>query len=156
MSNQLSDDKLFEIFSRLRSDEKQPLKLEKPTVEDIKKELEETFLTPQRTFPASWLSKCQEHWEEMPDYTNNVYSQLAKPRTTIHVARQGFDGDIIGYRELSLTIPTSLQSTPRASRDFLVQRKTLSVALQRNSLLRLVVLKQRLLKKRMKVMLRLM
>ncbi|KAG1176306.1 hypothetical protein G6F70_005554 [Rhizopus microsporus] len=113
MSNQLSDDKLFEIFSRLRSDEKQPLKLEKPTVEDIKKELEETFLTPQRTFPASWLSKCQEHWEEMPDYTNNVYSQLAKPRTTIHVARQGFDGDIIGYRESIIDDPnlTAINST---------------------------------------------
>lgn len=53
------------------------------------------------------------HWEEMPDYTNNVYSQLAKPRTTIHVARQGFDGDIIGYRESIIDDPnlTAINST---------------------------------------------
>ncbi|CEG64789.1 Putative Dead deah box rna helicase [Rhizopus microsporus] len=49
----------------------------------------------------------------MPDYTNNVYSQLAKPRTTIHVARQGFDGDIIGYRESIIDDPnlTAINST---------------------------------------------
>lgn len=37
-----------------------PFRLVKPSVQDIKNELEEAFLTPKKTFPASWLSKCQE------------------------------------------------------------------------------------------------
>lgn len=31
-----------------------------PTPESIRQELEDSFLTPKPTFPASWLSKCQE------------------------------------------------------------------------------------------------
>ncbi|OAC97582.1 hypothetical protein MUCCIDRAFT_45570 [Mucor lusitanicus CBS 277.49] len=75
------------------------------TVEDIKHELEHMFLTPQQSFPSSWLSKCQEHWEETPNYAENAHSQLSKPRTNIQVARKGFDGDIVGFREVIIDDP---------------------------------------------------
>ncbi|KAG1466814.1 hypothetical protein G6F46_001870 [Rhizopus delemar] len=91
-----------------------PFRLVKPSAQDIKNELEEAFLTPKKTFPTSWLSKCQEHWEETPNYANNVYSQLSKPRTAIQVARQGFDGDVIGYKEYIMDDP-NLSSTNSTS-----------------------------------------
>lgn len=53
------------------------------------------------------------HWEEQPDYVNNAYTQLSKPRTNIEVARKGYDGDIIGYKEILIDDPnlTSTNST---------------------------------------------
>lgn len=45
------------------------------------------------------------HWEETPDYSSNAYSQLSKPRTNIEVARKGFDGDIIGFKEVIIDDP---------------------------------------------------
>ncbi|GAA5799047.1 hypothetical protein HPULCUR_004456 [Helicostylum pulchrum] len=79
--------------------------IKKPTVEDVKHELEEKFLTPQKSFPTSWLNKCQEHWEELPNYATNAYTQLIKPRTNIIVARNGCDGDIVGFREVIVDDP---------------------------------------------------
>ncbi|CAO3616518.1 unnamed protein product [Mucor hiemalis] len=106
MENQLDRESLEDIFSRLRSSEKKQMsKVTQQTVEDIKKELENTFLTPQKSFPSTWLSKCQEHWEEAPNYNSNAYSQLSKPRTNIEVARKGFDGDIIGFKEVIIDNP---------------------------------------------------
>lgn len=45
------------------------------------------------------------HWEEAPNYNSNAYSQLSKPRTNIEVARKGFDGDIIGFKEVIIDDP---------------------------------------------------
>jgi antiviral helicase SKI2 len=45
------------------------------------------------------------HWEETPDYVSNAYSQLSKPRTNIDIARKGFDGDIIGFKEVIVDDP---------------------------------------------------
>ncbi|KAG2205294.1 hypothetical protein INT46_009786, partial [Mucor plumbeus] len=105
MDDKLNTEALQDIFSRLRSTEKQISPVVEETVEDIKYELEQMFLTPQQSFPSSWLSKCQEHWEETPDYAENAYSQLSKPRTNIEVARKGFDGDIIGFKEVVIDDP---------------------------------------------------
>lgn len=53
------------------------------------------------------------HWEEEPNYATNAYTQLSKSRTNIEVARKGFDGDIIGYKEILIEDPnlTSTNST---------------------------------------------
>ncbi|KAI8971231.1 NUC185 domain-containing protein [Pilobolus umbonatus] len=70
------------------------------TVKNIRADLEHKFLTPTQSFPNSWLSKCQEHWEEPTNFTLNSYSQLSKPQTNVEVVRQGFAGDVVGYREI--------------------------------------------------------
>ncbi|KAG2212575.1 hypothetical protein INT47_000551 [Mucor saturninus] len=100
MENQLTSDELDGIFSRLQGSQNEMPKRTKPSIQDVKNELEHTFLTPKKSFPTSWLSKCQEHWEELPNYTTNAYTQLSKSRTNIEVARKGCDGDIIGFKEI--------------------------------------------------------
>ncbi|KAG1079336.1 hypothetical protein G6F42_023823 [Rhizopus arrhizus] len=125
MDNKLSAEALEDVFARLRSAEKQVPSVVEDTVEDIKSELEQMFLTPQQSFPSSWLSKCQEHWEETPNYAENAYSQLSKPRTNIEVARKGFDGDIIGFKEVIIDDPnlasnnsTSFSRAVGSTKDF--------------------------------------
>jgi hypothetical protein len=83
-----------------------------------------------RVSPFLYLKKKRKlihsrHWEETPNYANNIYSQLSKPRTAIQVARQGFDGDIIGYKEyimddpnLSSTNSTSFSRAFGSTKDF--------------------------------------
>ncbi|CEP13155.1 hypothetical protein [Parasitella parasitica] len=105
MDDKLSAEALEEVFSRLRSAEKKLPAVVEATATDIKHELEQMFLTPQQSFPSSWLSKCQEHWEETPNYAEHAYSQLSKPRTSIQVARKGFDGDIVGFKEVLIEDP---------------------------------------------------
>ncbi|KAL7316699.1 Antiviral helicase ski2 [Mucor circinelloides] len=125
MDSKLSAEALEDVFARLRSAEKQVPSVVEDTVEDIKSELEHMFLTPQQSFPSSWLSKCQEHWEETPNYAENAYSQLSKPRTNIEVARKGFDGDIIGFKEVIIDDPnlasnnsTSFSRAVGSTKDF--------------------------------------
>ncbi|KAI7903508.1 NUC185 domain-containing protein [Cokeromyces recurvatus] len=107
MEVKINSQALEEIFSRLRNSDEQTPSVAKETVQDIKNELEHTFLTPKQSFPDSWLSKCQEHWKETPEYASHGYSQLSKARTKIEVVRKGFDGDIIGFKEDILDDPNS-------------------------------------------------
>ncbi|KAI8372364.1 NUC185 domain-containing protein [Choanephora cucurbitarum] len=109
MDNTLNTEALEAIFARLKDTEIPSIV--KQTAEEIKQELELTFLTPQKSFPDSWLNKCQEHWEETPDYASNAYTQLSKPRTQIEVVRRGFDGDVVGFREIVLEDSTGDYST---------------------------------------------
>ncbi|KAI9484026.1 MAG: NUC185 domain-containing protein [Benjaminiella poitrasii] len=113
MEEKLNSKALEKIFSRLRNADKQIPTVVKETVEHIKNELEHEFLTPKQSFPDSWLNKCQEHWKETPEYTSYGYSQLSKTRTNVEVARKGFDGDIIGFKEVIIDDPnlTSNNST---------------------------------------------
>lgn len=53
---------------------------------------------------TNFFALCR-HWEETPNYAENAYSQLTKPRTNIQVARKGFDGDIIGFRQVIIEDP---------------------------------------------------
>ncbi|KAI8992195.1 NUC185 domain-containing protein [Mycotypha africana] len=108
MSHCLSKEKIQSVFAQLRSgDSNEASSTVKEADENIISELEQIFLTPQQHFPETWLNKCQQHWEENLDYTLNAYTQLSKPRTSIEVVRKGFDGDIIGLREVIIDDPNS-------------------------------------------------
>ncbi|KAI9494833.1 NUC185 domain-containing protein [Zychaea mexicana] len=118
MANELNSENLEEIFAILRNETDQPIEpsslFEKQSDQDIRRELEQEFLTPQRNFPTSWLAKCQEHWTETPDFPSFGHAQISKPRTTIQVARRGYDGDIVGYNEAILNDP-NISSTNSTS-----------------------------------------
>ncbi|KAF7727737.1 hypothetical protein EC973_007196 [Apophysomyces ossiformis] len=118
---------LEQVFSRLRGtgSDAQELDILVESEASIKADLEAKFLTPQRSFNQTWLSKCQEHWTETPDFQSFSHAQLSKSRTSVHVARRGFDGDIIGYRESVVSDPnssatnsTSLTRTFGSAKDF--------------------------------------
>ncbi|KAI8878004.1 antiviral helicase [Backusella circina FSU 941] len=101
MDNSLKE--LDAIFSRLRAAGKdKSLERPKPTIDEIKHDLEQTFLIPQKSFPSDWLNKCQEHWDEQVNYIDTTFSQVSKPLTAISVARKGYDGNVVGFRETIL------------------------------------------------------
>lgn len=65
------------------------------------------------------------HWEEKPNYYSFGHEQLGKNQTDIRVLHQGFDGNIIGYREclqdhvnLSSTNSTSFQRAFGSAKNF--------------------------------------
>ncbi|KAI8148032.1 NUC185 domain-containing protein [Fennellomyces sp. T-0311] len=118
MVNELNSESLEDIFAILRNETDQPVEpsslFPKQSDNDIRQELEKVFLTPERSFPASWLAKCQEHWSETPDFAGFSHAQISKPRTRIEVARRGYDGDIVGYRETIIDDP-NISSTNSTS-----------------------------------------
>ncbi|CDH60942.1 antiviral helicase [Lichtheimia corymbifera JMRC:FSU:9682] len=128
MANRVTSDDFDRVFACLRNSGDQDntiAPLQKPTDEQLRNELELEFLTPERTFPTSWLAKCQEHWHEPADFPSFANAQLSRPHTAIQVARRGYDGDIRGYREsiiqdanLSASNSTSFSRPFGATRDF--------------------------------------
>ncbi|KAG0168825.1 hypothetical protein DFQ28_000374 [Apophysomyces sp. BC1034] len=123
----LTTEVLEQVFSKLRGTEIHSPETVIPTEPEaaIKSDLEAKFLTPHKSFNQTWLSKCQEHWTEAPDFQSFVHTQLSKSRTSVSVARQGYDGDIVGYRESivvdpnsSATNSTSLSRSFGSSKDF--------------------------------------
>ncbi|KAI8368205.1 NUC185 domain-containing protein [Radiomyces spectabilis] len=132
MSNNLNSEKLEEVFGILRQQnaEKKAIFLDH-SHENIKAELEQTFLTPQQNFPDNWLSNCQEHWEETPNFPGFLHAQISKPHTTIEVVRHGFDGDLVGYKEalvdspyLASTNSTSVMRPFAGTKDFVRGKAT--------------------------------
>ncbi|CAG8609553.1 26011_t:CDS:10, partial [Dentiscutata erythropus] len=81
--------------------------------EDVLKELEERYLTPKTSFPTSWLPKCQQYWERDPDFISLTSLRPSKFRTTLEVVRGGPEGNIIGYKEVTIgeSAVTSQNST---------------------------------------------
>ncbi|ORX54475.1 antiviral helicase [Hesseltinella vesiculosa] len=69
------------------------------SIDAIRQDLEDTFLTPQTSLPATWMNKFQEHWDDQLNYTGFAHEQLFKPITELQVVRHGYDGDIVGYHE---------------------------------------------------------
>ncbi|KAI8070677.1 NUC185 domain-containing protein [Gongronella butleri] len=95
------------------------------TVEAIRKDLEETFLTPQTSFPAAWLNKFQEHWDEPTRFATFAQEQLCGSVSDLQVVRHGYDGDIVGYHEflpggnaLTANNSTSMNRAVSSTRDF--------------------------------------
>ncbi|KAK5086363.1 Antiviral helicase ski2 [Lithohypha guttulata] len=77
----------------------------KKTSEEIKKELEDEFLTPPKSFSAEWLNKLQQRWDYQTDYTELCQISPTQTRTVTRFIREGLEGKVTGYKEV--TVPAS-------------------------------------------------
>ena len=82
-----------------------PLKRTLPAVSEIKKALEEEFLSPPKSFNSSWLNKLQQRWDAQLDYTELCELSPTQTRTIIRFTREGLEGRVTGYKEV--TVPAS-------------------------------------------------
>ncbi|KAJ6262835.1 hypothetical protein Dda_1392 [Drechslerella dactyloides] len=93
--------------------------------EDILRELENDFLTPQEHFPVEWLNRLQERWDDPPDYYSLFALAPTMTRTVIRFTREGLEGRVTGYKEVSIPAQsitaknsTSLLRKPGNKADF--------------------------------------
>ncbi|EEB08946.2 ski complex RNA helicase Ski2 [Schizosaccharomyces japonicus yFS275] len=90
----------------------------------------EALLQPSKVFSQKWLSQLQKQWPDSANYDDlNGYPRTMS-RLEIQLIRQGLDGHVIGYREISnandelnATNSSSLNRRPAAKADF-VRGKT--------------------------------
>ncbi|KAF1813072.1 antiviral helicase [Eremomyces bilateralis CBS 781.70] len=82
-----------------------PYKRAKRSAEDIKKELEEEFLSPSPWFNDEWLNRLQHRWQPPTDYADLLDITPTQTRTIIRFTREGLEGRVTGYKEL--TVPAS-------------------------------------------------
>lgn len=75
------------------------------TVEELKRDLEEDFLTPPTNFSASWLNKLQRRWDYQTDYSEICQVAPTQTRTVTRFVREGLEGRVTGYRQV--TVPAS-------------------------------------------------
>ena len=110
------DDILSEPRPRIRS---------KPTPQNIKQDLEQSFLTPPASFGLEWLNKLQQRWSSPIDYSGIFELAPTQTRTITRFTREGLEGKVTGYKEV--TIPansataknsTSLLRKPANRADF--------------------------------------
>ncbi|KAI9786749.1 MAG: hypothetical protein M1816_007820 [Peltula sp. TS41687] len=106
-------------------DQNRPRKRPRPSREEIKSDLERTFLAPSTSFSTEWLNRLQQRWDAPPDYKNVFALAPTQSRTVIRFTRQGLEGRIVGYEEV--TVPagsataknsTSLLRKPANRADF--------------------------------------
>ncbi|KAK5944440.1 Antiviral helicase ski2 [Knufia obscura] len=77
----------------------------KKAPDEIKRELEEEFLTPPKQFSAEWLNKLQQRWDYQTDYTELCQLAPTQTRTVTRFTREGLEGRVTGYKEV--TVPAS-------------------------------------------------
>ncbi|MCJ1310801.1 hypothetical protein MMC25_004468 [Agyrium rufum] len=82
-----------------------PRKRGRPSIESVKKQLEEDFLTPPTKFSAEWLNKLQRRWDHPTDYTALFQMAPTQTRTITRFTREGLEGRVTGYKEV--TVPAS-------------------------------------------------
>ncbi|CAG8510740.1 5701_t:CDS:10 [Paraglomus occultum] len=78
--------------------------------EDVKREIENRYLTPSTTFPTSWLSECQQHWERGSDYLSLITIEPTEARKTLEITRDLITGQVTGYEEVSSADPFAVAS----------------------------------------------
>ncbi|CRG91431.1 antiviral helicase SKI2 [Talaromyces islandicus] len=95
------------------------------SVDEIKSELENEFLTPSPIFSPDWLNRLQRRWDVSTDYRDLFEIDPTQTRTIIRFNREGLQGRVTGYHEV--TVPaasataknsTSLLRRPAARADF--------------------------------------
>ncbi|KAK3710809.1 Antiviral helicase ski2 [Vermiconidia calcicola] len=118
-----TDDADFNIDDIL--DQTRPRKRLRKTPEDVKANLEQTFLTPSTSFSPAWLDRLQTRWEAPTNYSELFALAPSQTRTIIRFNREGLEGHVTGYREV--TVPansataknsTSLLRKPANRADF--------------------------------------
>ena len=85
--------------------EQRPPKRRRKTKELIKKELEDEFLTPSRSFSPQWLNQLQQRWDVPINYRSLFQIAPTQTRTIIRFTREGLEGRVTGYREV--TVPAN-------------------------------------------------
>ncbi|QKX54813.1 uncharacterized protein TRUGW13939_01902 [Talaromyces rugulosus] len=95
------------------------------SVDEIKSELENEFLTPSPTFSPDWLNRLQRRWDVSTDPRDLFEIDPTQTRAIIRFNREGLQGRVTGYHEV--TVPaasataknsTSLLRRPAARADF--------------------------------------
>ena len=106
-------------------DEPRARKWPKRAPDELKKQLEGTFLNPPTSFNTEWLNKLQQRWDVPIDYTDVYEMAPTQSRTIVRFTREGLEGKVTGYREV--TVPansataknsTSLLRKPANRADF--------------------------------------
>lgn len=85
--------------------EQRPPKRQRKTKDVVKKELEEEFLTPSRSFNTHWLNQLQQRWEAPTNYRSLFQIAPTQTRTIIRFTREGLEGRVTGYKEV--TVPAN-------------------------------------------------
>ncbi|KAI9681817.1 MAG: hypothetical protein M1829_000562 [Trizodia sp. TS-e1964] len=75
--------------------------------------IEDSILKPSAKFSADWLNKLQHRWVVPTDYADLFQLALTQTRTIIRFNRQGLEGKITGYREV--TVPASSPSAKNST-----------------------------------------
>ncbi|KAI9871999.1 MAG: hypothetical protein M1830_002179 [Pleopsidium flavum] len=86
-------------------EERRPRKRARKSGNDVKKELEQDFLTPSPVFGPDWLNKLQHRWDTPTDYTGLFDLAPTQTRTITRFLREGLEGRVTGYKEV--TVPAS-------------------------------------------------
>jgi antiviral helicase SKI2 len=73
--------------------------------EEIKKSLENEFLTPSTSFSTSWLNEFQQRWKPQTNYSELFQIAPTQSRTIVRFKREGLEGRVTGYNEV--TVPAS-------------------------------------------------
>ncbi|KAH6674739.1 NUC185 domain-containing protein [Halenospora varia] len=109
--NSESDDFIDSIL-----DEQRPRKRVKQDQEELKRTLEEKYLTPAQSFSPEWLNKLQQRWDAPVDYTSLFKIAPTQTRTITRFTREGLEGRVTGYKEV--TVPAN-SATAKNSTSFL-------------------------------------
>jgi antiviral helicase SKI2 len=106
-------------------DQAKPRKRIRKSPEEVKTELERTFLTPSTSFSPEWLDRVQQRWDAPTNYNELFAIGGTQTRTIIRFTREGLEGRVTGYKEV--TVPansataknsTSLLRKPANRADF--------------------------------------
>lgn len=95
--------------------EQRPPKRQRKTKEDIKKELEHEFLTPSRSFNTQWLNQLQQRWETPTNYRGLFQIAPTQTRTIIRFTREGLEGRVTGYKEVTVPANSATAKTRHRS-----------------------------------------
>ncbi|KAM3084467.1 Antiviral helicase ski2 [Clarireedia jacksonii] len=93
-----------------------PPKRIKQDKEELKRSLEQNYLTPFTTFSIEWLNKLQQRWDSPPNYTDLFKLAPTQTRTITRFTREGLEGRVTGYKEV--TVPAN-SATAKNSTSFM-------------------------------------
>lgn len=115
-----NDDAIDDILERTA-----PHSQRRPEPEELKKHLEQKYLTPSQTFSTEWLNRLQQRWDCPVDYTDLFGIAPTQTRTVTRFERKGLEGKVVGYKNVTVTAnsataknSTSFTRKPASRADF--------------------------------------
>lgn len=92
-----------------------PTKSNEQSREDTLKDIEESYLIPKHKFSKTWLRRLQQRWYDPHDFQSLYGLAPTTSRTALRFIREGLDGRIVDYKEVS--VPAN-NSTSKNSTSF--------------------------------------